>query len=194
MNYTINWHPSANFWVGRFGQKLTAIVDHIAQGGYQSSIDWLCRANGDSSAHFIISELGDITQMVKVEDSSWSNGPLGNPDMSIPWLAECVNKGINVNTRTVSIEHAGYTGNPLPEAQYQASLWLHRKLIADNGIQIDNQHIIGHYRIDKINRPNCPGSAFPWQRLFNDLKGTSVVNGQQFDTINLLTGQPVGSG
>ncbi|HHY13968.1 MAG TPA: S-layer homology domain-containing protein [Thermoanaerobacterales bacterium] len=34
---------------------------------------------------------------------------------------------------------------------------------------MDEDHIIGHYRIDSVNRPNCPGNKFPWNRLFDDL-------------------------
>jgi len=50
-------------------------------------------------------------------------------------------------------------------------LWLHQQLIKWWGILIDSNHIIGHYRIDSVNRPNCPGPLFPWDRLFADLKG-----------------------
>ena len=49
-----------------------ACVLHIAQGGYQSSIDYL-RAKGLSS-HFIISEGGSVTQMVPLSASAYANG------------------------------------------------------------------------------------------------------------------------
>jgi hypothetical protein len=78
--------------------------------------------------------------------------------------------GFNPNRWTIGIEHEGFDGT-LTEPQYQASLWLHKQLIAKFGIPIDDNHIVGHYRIDSVNRPNCPGPNFPWARLFTDLKG-----------------------
>jgi hypothetical protein len=67
--------------------------------------------------------------------------------------------------------------------QYQATLWLHKQLIAKHGIPIDEGHIIGHYRIDSVNRPNCPGPGFPWQRLFSDLKGSEEVVYKTFEDV-----------
>jgi hypothetical protein len=84
-------------------------------------------------------------------------------------IAECRRKNINPNTRTISIEHEGYTGNAFPEAQYQATLWLHRYLCTTYNIAVDRLHIIGHYEISSRDRAFCPGRAFPWQRLMNDL-------------------------
>ena len=81
--------------------------------------------------------------------------------------------GTNPNRYTISIEHEGYGSNGgdgnLTEQQYQATLRLHRQLINKWNIPIDRNHIIGHFEIDKINRPNCPGKAFPWDRLMKDL-------------------------
>lgn len=46
---------------------------------------------------------------------------------------------------------------------------LHRELVAQYNIPIDRNHIIGHYRLDSVNRRNDPGPGFPWDRLFADL-------------------------
>ena len=76
---------------------------------------------------------------------------------------------------TIGIEHEGQSGESLTEPQYQSSLFLHKELTLKYGIPIDADNIIGHYRIDSVNRPNCPGSGFPWDRLFKDLKGDEVL-------------------
>lgn len=77
---------------------------------------------------------------------------------------------------TIGIEHEEYAGDGEPgltEVQYQASLWLHRQLTAKYSMPIDTEHIVGHYRIDSVDRPNCPGPNFPWDRLFRDLTGAA---------------------
>lgn len=63
----------------------------------------------------------------------------------------------------------------MPEAQYQATLALHRWLVEILGIPVTRDNIIGHYRIDSVNKAGCPGSGFPWDRLFKDLEGGSDV-------------------
>jgi hypothetical protein len=83
---------------------------------------------------------------------------------------DAVNNKINPNRLTVSIEHEGRTGEEFPEAQYQATLFVHKKIIQQFGIPIDRFHIIGHYQIDSLNRPMCPGTGFPWNRLIADLQ------------------------
>ena len=75
---------------------------------------------------------------------------------------------------TISIEHEGNTGVTFSEAQYQATLWLHKQIMLNYPqIKANRQCIIGHYQIDSINRPNCPGTAFPWARLIADLQVSS---------------------
>ena len=118
-----------------------------------------------------------VSGNVKVEDTAWGNGIPGNPDTSIPWVKECVDKNINFNTLTISIEHEGYSGNAFTEDQYYASLWLHRYLITNYGIKVDRQYIVGHYQLDRINRASCPGPTFPWDRLMSDLADLKQSSG-----------------
>jgi N-acetyl-anhydromuramyl-L-alanine amidase AmpD len=128
----------------------------------------MCNQKAKASAHYLVTKLGDIYQLVKDEDSSWHAGAVSKPNWKLY-------DGSNPNYYTIGIEHEALPGERLTEMQYQATLWLHKQLIAKHGIPIDEGHIIGHYRIDSVNRPNCPGPGFPWQRLFNDLKGSEEV-------------------
>jgi len=88
-----------------------------------------------------------------------------------------VQNKINPNRLTISIEHEGKTGEEYPEAQYQATLFLHKMLVSQFQIPVDRHHIIGHYQIDSVNRPQCPGRAFPWSRLMEDLQNMVNQNG-----------------
>jgi N-acetylmuramoyl-L-alanine amidase len=111
---------------------------------------------------------------VKVVNSAWANGIMNRPDMSVAWINQCYTKGINPNFRTVSIEHEGLTGQAFTNAQFQATLALHKWLTRTFNIPVDRVHLVGHYMIDSVNRPYCPGGGFPWGRLLDELKGNTT--------------------
>ena len=164
---TEEWNPSPNF-SSREGRMIIAIVDHITAGAFPGCLDWLKNPASQASAHYIITKLGRIIQLVKEGDKAWHANPANRPSWTLY-------DGTNPNLYTIGIEHEGQSGDVFTEAQYQSSLFLHKELTLKYGISIDTDHIIGHYRIDSVNRPNCPGSGFPWDRLFNDLKGGPVT-------------------
>jgi N-acetyl-anhydromuramyl-L-alanine amidase AmpD len=172
--YKIEWKGSPNFWYGRAGQSAIAIVDHIMQGTMESTNGWFKSRRSEASTHFGVARDGRIWQWVEVENTAWANGVMQNPDPSVAWLAECRNENINPNTRTISIEHEGYSGKPFTEEQYQATLWLHKYLCVTYNIAPDREQIVGHYQIQARDRAGCPGATFPWERLMNEL--TSAVN------------------
>ncbi len=177
--YRIIWQGSPNFWSGRDGQTPVAICNHIMDGTIESSNAWFKNRRSEASSHFGIARDGRIWQWVRVQDSAWTNGILQNPDLSVGWLADSVRRNINPNTRTVSIEHEGYTGRPFTEEQYKASLWLHRYLCTRYNIVPDREHVIGHYQVTARDRAHCPGPAFPWKRLMTDLAaGVAVLPGR----------------
>ena len=167
-NYQILQKSSPNFWKGRNGQKAIAICDHIMQGTMEGSDSEF--KNGQVSAHFGVAKDGRIWQWVAVTDAAWANGPINRPDTSIPWIVDAQKNKINPNNLTISIEHEGKTGELFSDAQYQATLWLHQKLIKENNITLDGQHIIGHFQLDSVNRPFCPGKGFPKEQLMMDLQ------------------------
>jgi N-acetyl-anhydromuramyl-L-alanine amidase AmpD len=124
-------------------------------------LEWLQNPESQSSATFIVCRNGDILQLVKMEDKHWANGLVNRPSWSLY-------DGTNPNNYTISIEHECLAGEELTEAQYQSSLWLHRYIMDKYpAIKVDNDHIIGHYRINLGHA--CPGPNFPWDRLFKDL-------------------------
>lgn len=169
-----------NFWAGRDGQTPLAIVDHCMGKGadgtratLESCAGWFANPKSEVSAHFGVGKDGRVWQFVDIRDTAWANGILEEPDLSLPWLAECVSRKINPNRRTISIEHEGDSNDTMPEAQYRATLALHRYLLAEAGIRADRQHIVGHYQVTARQRANCPGPGFPWARLLGDLAAAS---------------------
>lgn len=177
------WRASPNFGYppgtpGRAGEQITAIVDHIAQGTKAGLDATFARSGSQVSAHFGVMRDSSVHQYVLEEDAAWGAGILNAPDESLPWLPPPgPGQGSRVNQRVISIEHEGYSGEPLTPAQSEATVALHRYLAARWGIPADRDHIVGHSRLDSVNRRNCPGPAFPWKELFNALRqGDSPVD------------------
>lgn len=173
----IEWMGSPNFWVGRaHNSKVIAIVDHIMDDASIANVhDWFQNTRvGDKrvSAHFGVAKDGRIWQWVHTEDTAWANGVDNLPDTTIGWIADkVVKQGVNPNTLTVSIEHEGKPGDAVTQAQYEATVWLHKLLIAKYGIPVDRDHIIGHYQINSIDKADCPKwSKDFWLKLLPDLK------------------------
>lgn len=157
---------SPNYSTGRKCKSIIAIVDHITAGLMPGTLSWLCNPSAQASSHYLVCKDGQIYQLVEDENTAWHAGIVNDPDWSLY-------DGTNPNRYTIGIEHECLEGGELTEAQYQSTFWLHKYLIDKWNIPADTDHIIGHYRIDSINRPNDPGPDFPWQRLFTDLKGDS---------------------
>jgi len=174
MSFKIEWAPSPNH-SSRNGQKPIAIVNHITAGNFPGCLNWMQNPKAQASAHYLITKDGRIYQLVKDKDASWHAGRVNKPNWPLY-------NGRNPNRYTIGIEHEGFDGS-LTDIQYQATLWLHRHLVEKWGIPVDKDHIIGHYRIDSVNRPNCPGPKFPWDRLFTDLKGGGNVGDSNLNLV-----------
>lgn len=178
----IKWAGTPNFTKGRNNRKIEAIVNHITAGNYPGCLNWMQNPQAKASAHYLVTRAGEIYQLVKDEDTAWHAGVVKKPNWKLY-------DGTNPNRYTIGIEHEGLDGS-LTEAQYQATLWLHKHLIKKHGIPVDTDHIIGHFRINSVDKANCPGPKFPWDRLLRDLKEESnvektvvIFNGKEYDAV-----------
>jgi len=164
----IIWKGSPNYGLprgtmGRGSHRVLALVDHIMAGTLAGTDAWFNNRDSGASAHFGVGRYGQIHQYVDIENAAWHAGTVKNP--SWPLLIP----DVNPNLYTIGIEHEGQSGDVLSEAQYQATLALHRWLIGQFTLIPGPDTIIGHYRIDGINKARCPGPGFPWKRLLADL-------------------------
>ena len=152
---------------GRNGYKPIAVVMHIAEGTLAGCDSWFnSPGNEGSSTHYAIGKNGEIHQYVEETDAAWGNGQVKKPTW--PLLID----GVNPNLSTISIEHEGHTGEPWTEDMFHSDIWLVSQIAQRWNIPFDRDHIIGHYRIDGVNRPNCPGTGLPWDRLLAELAKT----------------------
>lgn len=188
--YEIIQRPSPNK-MSRDGWKPDIIASHITEGSYNGAISWLCNPESSASAHFVISKTGIITQLVDIRYAAWINGTrLKKEEKGSGWYGDAKlqlvrDRKTNANFYSVGIEHEGFYGQTrgkLTDAQFAATVWLHKYIIAEvkriygTDILIDREHIVGHYQIDPIRKPNCPGELFQWNELIKELKGAEEMS------------------
>jgi len=168
---SIESHLVKNFWPGRGPNEPLAIVERMMQGTIETTRKYFNGEMGDYkvSAHYGVARDGRVWQFVRDEDTAWANGVVNRPDPGLNWVQEALASHTNLNTITLSIEYEGKSGENLTEAQYEATLALHQRLIERWNIPADELHIIGQLHLDSVDRAENPGSAFPWQRLLGDL-------------------------
>ncbi|WP_375104658.1 N-acetylmuramoyl-L-alanine amidase [Paenibacillus sp. RS8] len=187
----------------RDGHIPIMIVDHISGGTMTSMDNWFqSPSNEVSSAHFGVSKTGVIHQYVDIQRMAWANGLSAADSRKAPAALVKEKAPVNPNKYSVSIEHEGTDGT-LTEAQYAASVWLHQWISSEverlygKSIMLDSKHVIGHFQVDPIRKPYCPGPKFPWARLYDNLKAKEVfevkatkanvtVNGKKLETDALL--------
>ena len=123
---------TSNYSVGR-GVPITTIVIHDMEGYYSTSITWFQNPQAAACAHYLIrSSDGQITQMVKDEDTAWHAGNTA------------------VNHAAIGIEHEGFAAQGATwytETMYKSSAALVRWITDTYQIPRDRTHIIGHYEV-----------------------------------------------
>jgi len=168
----------------RDGHVPCVIVDHISDGTMGSMDSWFTSANNTrSSAHFGISKSGEIHQYVPIERRAWANGLTVEAMTKSTALIVHQHAPVNPNKYSVSIEHEGTDGD-LTEEQFAASVWLHKYIAAEvkriygQTLPLDEQHVIGHFHVDPVRKPNCPGPKFPWAQLYAALRAEPAKTGE----------------
>ena len=152
--------PSPAFTRGRAGQALDRIVIHITssrQSPYLGS--WFTRPDANSSAHYMVDQLGVVRQFVSEADTSWHAG------------------NRTANRRSIGIEHvaveqggAVYGETRLPytpptDIEYQTSAGLVAHLCRKYNLTPDRTTIIGHSEANPTTtHSSCPNGAWDWER------------------------------
>jgi N-acetyl-anhydromuramyl-L-alanine amidase AmpD len=152
----------AHYQQGRDG-GIRMVVMHATAGRYPGDYGWL-RQGGSSSApvsiHYYIRKNGDISRMVADEDTAWHAG-------RSTWVVDGQRIAYNVGCNPISIgielENLNDGRDPYPQAQYDAALWLMRKLVADYGIP--RAHLVRHLDIAPQRKTDPRG--FAWEQFVN---------------------------
>lgn len=147
---------SPNFKKGRDGYIPQIIVLHCMDGSLAGTDSWFANPASQVSSHYGIGFNGEIHQYVKEEDTAWTQG-LKVPPINRPTF-KLYKEGLNPNVYCLSIEHEGSDLSIIHEAQINATVGLIRAMAAHWGIPIDRNHVIGHYEVDPVRKPNCPAT------------------------------------
>lgn len=142
--------PSPNFEKGRKNNTVIGVVIHIMDGSLSGTDSWFSTSVSQVSTHYGIGVGGEIHQYVNEIDTAWGNGIVNNPSWKL------IKKGVNPNLYTISIEHEGRPDSVWTDAMKKQSALLITDICKRWNIPIDREHIIGHYEIDLLRKPNCP--------------------------------------
>jgi hypothetical protein len=181
-----DWYPGAvqvpgsraNAYPSRHGYVPEAVVLHIMEGSLAGCDSWFANPNAGAGAHFGIGKNGIVHQYYPLHMAPFANGVI-EPGYSAKLID--ANGGANPNYWTVSIEHEGFSGDPVPQAQYDASvalsIWLFLYVFYPGGathVTVDRQHILQHADISPLSRIGCPGWTEPYMATYINEVSTTI--------------------
>lgn len=89
------------------------------------------------------------------------------------------------NCRSVTIEHEGVNQTtPWDEGMIRSTIRVQQWIIEESArlgmpLTVDADLLVGHFQLDPIHRPYCPGPAWPKARILAALQGGGNVNPQE---------------
>ena len=150
-----SFYPSPNFGPRRDPGRANMLLFHYTGvESAQRAIEWLARAESRVSAHYVIDEAGNITQLVAECMRAWHAG-------EAVWAGE---RDINSLSVGIEIHNPGHDlgYREFPEAQLCALEALALDIIARH--KIPAERVLGHSDVAP-SRKQDPGEKFPWARL-----------------------------
>lgn len=147
----IAWHPSPNFSDrrGGFGPQWV-VLHYTAMWSADEAIERLCAPEYEVSAHYVIDERGQVTQLVDDAHRAWHAG-------QSYW------RGLtDMNSASIGIELCNRGDHPFPWPQIDAMQNLLNNIM--NRWSIPRSAILGHSDI-ALGRKTDPGARFDWRGL-----------------------------
>jgi N-acetylmuramoyl-L-alanine amidase len=149
------WRPSPNFEPRREGRAPDMLILHYSgMESCEEALDWLICEESKVSAHYLIDEAGQITQMVAEEMRAWHAG-------QSHWAGET-----DLNSCSIGIE----IHNPGHEFGYPDFPDVQMEAVEALCLDILSRHVIPPARILAHSdiapgRKRDPGERFDWARL-----------------------------
>lgn len=148
--------PSPAFTIGRRGTAIDRIVIHITSSGqspYNGS--HFTRVGANSSAHYMVNQLGEIFQFVREQDTAWHARAANRRSIGIEHVA-VERGGARYGSHIIP-----YTPPTQVELETSAALVAH--LCRKYGLTPDRTFIVGHNEIDaNTTHSLCPTGAWDW--------------------------------
>jgi N-acetylmuramoyl-L-alanine amidase len=178
--------PSPNHGERPDGRRPDMLILHYTgMDDEEAALRWLCNPVSKVSAHYLVSEAGEVVQLVAESRRAWHAG-LG------AWAGE-----FDMNNCSIGIEiaNAGHPAGlpPFREAQIASVVALCRDIVARWAIHPGR--VLGHSDVAP-GRKLDPGERFPWARLHEEgighwVKPAALGDGRCLRRGNV--GQPVGT-
>jgi N-acetylmuramoyl-L-alanine amidase len=150
------WHrrvPSPN-WDERALPISMVVLHYTEMQPVETALAKLIDPQAKVSAHYLISEAGEVIKLVDEDKRAWHAGVSywrGHPD---------------VNSASIGIEldHPGHAGGyrEFSEAQFEALVPLVARIVKD--YDIPRANVVGHSDVAPARKID-PGELFPWERL-----------------------------
>jgi N-acetylmuramoyl-L-alanine amidase len=120
----------------------------------ETALDRLCDAEAQVSAHYLISEEGEVTRLVAEEKRAWHAG-------ASFWRGH---KDVNSASIGIELDHPGHAlgYRPFAEEQIDALIPLLHRI--QRQYDIPRANVVGHSDVAPA-RKTDPGELFPWDRL-----------------------------
>ncbi len=119
-----------------------------------AALDKMCNPDAKVSAHYCITEEGEVIRLVPEEKRAWHSG------VSY-WRGH---KDVNSASIGIELDHPGHAHGyrEFADAQFEALVPLLNRMIKDHDIPRAN--VVGHSDVAP-GRKIDPGELFPWERL-----------------------------
>jgi len=127
----------------RQGRKIDSVVLHSTAGTYMGSVSWLRNPQSGASAHYVISRMGEVTQLVAESMAAWH--------VRIDAGGEWNLRSIGIELVDDNIRDIGW----YTDIQRIKLEELMVSLVMKYGIPLDSKHIVMHKEIQR-------GKSDPW--------------------------------
>lgn len=139
------------------------VVVHVTEGSFWGAVTWLKNPRSRASSHYVVSQKGEIVQIVRDTDIAWHAG------------------NYTVNRGSIGVEHEGWTyrRGTITDAQYRSSARLTAWIAKRALMPLDRSHLIGHADVPDPNNPgrkggfshhSDPGPYWHWPRYISYVK------------------------
>ncbi|WP_093035160.1 N-acetylmuramoyl-L-alanine amidase [Roseovarius azorensis] len=133
------------------------VLHYTGMQNLDAALERLCDPGSEVSAHYLISETGEVLRLVEEEMRAWHAGAGQWGDVT------------DVNSRSIGIELVNTGAHPFPEPQMAALERLLPEVMGRWGIA--PERMIAHSDMAPL-RKSDPGPHFDWRRLA--MRGLSV--------------------
>lgn len=145
--------PSPNF--NERAAPISMLVVHYTEmKPIETALDRLTDPEAQVSAHYLISEEGEVTQLVSEEKRAWHAG-------QSYWRGH---KDVNSASIGIELDHPGHANGyrEFASAQFEALVPLVARIVKQ--YDVPRANVVGHSDVAPARKVD-PGELFPWDRL-----------------------------